>query len=245
MNKNVLIIGSFLLCVIGFILPFYLKKEQGSILDVLLAAFAITASIATIITLIIAIFLYDRFKVDSLIVERQTNKVLELVDYLKGKQITFKIPDFTFWSRFDIDKPEIIKDSHYSKLAGYEIIIRQEDYQNFVAPFLKISKSYWLPEEIKREMDFLEIVGLLKRVKKKEFDHYAMMSFGESIRKTDKWYTILSRDLDTSKLEDRVARDEFLVNDYIASKNRLINAIQEWLSKQSNRSIKLDMVIPG
>ncbi len=208
--------------------------------DVLSLAFTSLSAVATVGTLVIAILLYQQFTIDSILVERQTNKVLELIDLLKGQVVYIGVDGYDYLSRFDVDDDTLFKSKYYLDMAGLTLVTRSKDFEAFFDKIVNISYSYWMPEEIKAKMEFLKITGFYRVVEKEEIKNYAKLKISKESQ-DDEWLLIMPnlREFRTDaaqviKIEEAVLS----VNEYIASKNILIKAIVKWLEEKSN--IKLD-----
>jgi hypothetical protein len=241
MNKKKLIWICSIICLISLVVPFFFRDKETTLLGVLSVAFTALSATATVSTLLIAILLYERFSIDSILVERQTNKVIELIDFLKGQTVKIDFDKYTYYSRFDIDNINLYNSEFYKAMAGFALVTRVKDYDSFFGKIVDMSYSYWMPEEIKEKMQFLKITGYFKEVPQSELKNYAKLKFSSKESKEDEWLIITPNlkefstgDGQVIKLEDA----ELLVNDYIASKNMLINTIVNWLEEKSN--IKLD-----
>ncbi|HKC69521.1 MAG TPA: hypothetical protein VKG26_14895, partial [Bacteroidia bacterium] len=158
-KKNNLIILSISLCILSFIVPFFLKSSQDTYLSVISVSLTAMGTVATIITLIIAIYLYDRFGLESKFIEKQTEKVLELTDLLKGKTILVKTTGFTYFIRPSRQQLKSFNNDiiWYQEDRKKQILISPEDYDKALVEIIAIQRSYWLPEEIKIKMEFLQI----------------------------------------------------------------------------------------
>ncbi len=165
--------------IITIILSFILKSPTDSIISVLSLSFTIIGSLATVSTLIIALMLYDQFGLKNRFVEHQTNKVIELIDLLKGKVIYCKSDRIEYLIRpsqkFLINVNEYL---YYQNDSKKIIVISSGDYQDGIEGLLSLKKSYWMPNSIKSKMEFLDIAGTF------DFDdsieNYIKLSFKEN-----------------------------------------------------------------
>lgn len=246
MTRKQFIIVSILSCISGFSFPFFLipNEKLGTILSL---SFTATGAIATIFTLIVAMILYQKFTIDSLVVERQTNKVLELVDILKGYTVSIHTGKVVIFSRFIIDEQSYFKTRFINEALGDALITRKEDFDNFVNKILNVGNSYWMPNEIREKLEFLRITGFYP-VEKKDLKNFSRLSFSQTVNDDDEWLKIIAslKTVHTTlenpiKLEDA----ELLLNDYITSKNLLVAEIENWIATKSSIKIKLDMDMPN
>ena len=221
-KKNILII-SIGLCVLFFIIPILIKPCDISLFSALSLSFTAMQTIATVIMLIVAILLYDRFGLESSFKVKQTDKVLELVDELKGKFFSVHTKKFKYFinlgkghiESFDNFKP-------YKNDRNKPILISFNDFENAFRKILAIKRSYWLPEPIKEKLEFLMIIGLNK-VENADDDKYVKYDFGTKCEK--EWMELFPT---TITFE--------VFNNHIVS---LINEIEIWLDENSTIKIKL------
>jgi hypothetical protein len=97
-KKNTLVIFIIISTVIILIVPFFFKSRYD-LIAIYSLIFTAIAAIATVATFIVAILLYDKFGLEHKFIDKQTDKVLELIDLLKGKVITAKTKGFTYFVR--------------------------------------------------------------------------------------------------------------------------------------------------
>jgi hypothetical protein len=246
MTRKQFIILSTVSCVLGFLFPFFLIPNEN-LTSILFLSFAALGTIATILTLIVAIILYQKFTIDYLVVERQTNKVLELIDILKGYTVSIHTGKVIIFSRFVIDEQSYFNTPFIREALGDALITRKDDFDNFVQKILNIGNSYWMPNEIREKLEFLRITGFYP-VEKKDLNNFSRLSFGQTVNDEDEWLKIIAslKTVHTTvenpiKLEDA----ELLLNDYITSKNSLVAEIENWIATKSSIKIKFDMDLPN
>jgi hypothetical protein len=160
-QKDVYITTAILASVLIFIFSLYINPHTD-LFATLSLAFTIISAIATLATLIIAILLYDKFGLGQKLIVKQTDKVFELVDLLKGKVITVKTKGFSYFIRPSIHQLKLLKSmSHFKNDAQKEILISDEDYTIGLKDIMSIKRSYWLPKEIQEKMNFLEVAMIV------------------------------------------------------------------------------------
>lgn len=246
MKKKQIIIASSILCMLGFSFPFFMIPDKD-LVTILSFSFTALGSIATVLTLVVAIILYQKLTIDSLVVERQTNKVLELIDILKGHTVRIHTNKVVIMSRFTIENQSYFNDPLIKEALGDALITREEDFNNFINQILNVGNSYWMPSEIREKLEFLRITGFLN-VDEDEINNFSKLTFNHTVRDSDKWvkiiassktvYTTLEKPI---KLEDA----ELILNDYITSKNSLVTEIENWITTKSSIKIKFDMDLPN
>lgn len=215
---------SALTCIFAFITPFFFRSCQDTILSVLSISFTAAGTVATIWTLVIAFYLFDRFGLDTKFIEKKTDKVLDLVNQLKGKSINAH-SDYIY-----IIRPSRIQLEQIRSLPQYQndktkkVLFSIEDYDTATREITDIMRDYWLPEEIKSKMQFLKILGYNK-FNDNSFDKYIRLDF--NAKKTEKnWVIVLP---------------EMTLESFTSNLDDLIATIENWLSKHSGIELNLKM----
>lgn len=245
-RKYILLIVVIL--VISFALPYVITKAYDDQFQILAFSFKAISAFASLTTLCIALLLYQNFNIDSIVIQKQTEKVLELVDLIKGKITYIKTDKFTYLVKFSPESSSFYETPQYLSMAGLPIITRIDDYNDYGAKLINLSNSYWLPNEIRRKMDFLKFTALTKKVSIEETSSYAKLKFKHIDEEDDEWWLVMpnlndySNDFDNPiKLEET----SFLVNDYVTSKDSLSREISEWLKTKTSINFDLNLEMPN
>jgi hypothetical protein len=227
--KQPRLIGSTIFIgVIIFFIPFLIKSKNDNLISTLSLSFTAVGAMATVATLIIAIILYDRFGLESKFVENQTNKVLELANLLKGRTIVVKGEKFDYFIR-----PSREQLLHLDEIPFYQndrkkkVLISSNDFSTFEKDLIAIRRSYWLPNDIKESLAFIEIYGLLK-VENPLDKQYVQMDFGSKTEKT--WMLTLP---------------EMTFEKFNSNLHDLVKSIEDWLDNYSNIKIDLRLEEPN
>lgn len=227
-KKKILLKTSIFFCLVSFLIPFFLKSNNDSWVTVLGTAFTSLGAIATFITLLIAIFLFNKFSLENKFLENQTLKVLELADYLKGKTIKIKTENFTYYLRFNIDDPKLEKELFYEKMKSKTVVINFDDFSLFTDTILEMKRSYWLPQEIKEKLEFLNIYGIKEIPDNLEEANLAKVFFKDKSNNEDFYVTL----------------PNLTVEELLLKKNILVKEIHNWLNKYSEIKIDLKLEEP-
>ena len=227
-KKSHLIWVTTTLCLAGFFIPFIFRTCSDTLISVLSESFTVVGTIATLATFVIAILLYDRFGLEGKFVAKRTDKVLELIDLLKGKVITVKGKGFEYFVR--PSRSQLIdfnRMSFYKNDCKKAILMRMDDYNRGTNDLLALRRSYWLPSEIKEKMKFLAIAGL---VKLEDF--------------TDEKFIKLNFGFDSNE-EWRSTLPEMTFENFNVNLHDLIKEIEDWLKKYSSISLDLKLEEPN
>ena len=222
-TKTQLLIISLILCLIFFLFPFLLKNSTETIFSTLSLSFTALQTIATIIALIIAINLYDRFGIESDFKLKQTNKVLELADLLKGNFFKVQYKNGGYFINLKKDFLKMIDELKTFEWDSEKIIlISLNDFQNTFGEIIALKRSYWLPDSIKEKIKFLEFYGL-NDVEDPADQKYVRYHFSNNIDNKE-WMETMPT----------MTFREFTKNLY-----DLVESIEIWLEK--NSSVKLNL----
>lgn len=217
MNKKNLLIITICAWIIAFIAPLICTKIiclNNTLLSLSLNA---VATVSSIITVFVALSLYDRFGLESKFIERKVDKVLELVNLLKGQVYYFKSPKGTFLIRPSIDQIDNLPDvPNYNEFKKLKIAFNGNDYSEMNREILLISRSYWFPPEIRNNLNFLELKATYHLDPEEVYVILKSSNPADSI----------------SVLKDITDMDAF-----VADLRKLVLSISEWLKKNSGLDI--------
>lgn len=223
MKKQHIFISALILCSIAFIIPFLVRSCpcEESLFSVLALSFTAVGAVATVFTLIIAFLLYDRFGNDAKFIERKMDKVLELVDLLKGKCFYIKsLQGHVCHLRPSKSRIETIRKMKlYSNDRDKTILICIEDYEKYTDELLAIRRSYWLPEEINEKLEFLNIAMIIK-VNNPDDDNFVKLYFDS--KKVKEWSSTIP---------------EITFGEFTDKLYDLVDTLENWVKKHSNINI--------
>jgi hypothetical protein len=228
-KKQHLIIFSLGLCIVAFVIPLLFSSCDTSFLAVLSISLACVGTIASVLTMIIALLLYDRFGLENKFVEHQTYKVLELVDLIKGRTFIFRAKGYDYFVR--PSREQLIQ---YNKLKPYQndrkkiVLMNPEDYGRAMTEILAIKRSYWLPDDIKNKMSFLEIGGFFNNEKQMDDSSYVRLDFGSASQ--EDWALTIPE----------ITFENF--NDNLSG---LVRQIEYWLKTHSDITLDLKLEEPN
>ena len=160
-NQNLFLIISTLF-VFSFIFSFAMRSCGDSLFSTFSLAFNILGSLATVVTLAVAISLYDRFGLNAKLIEKSVENVLKLKELLNAKKITVatsKEIDYVLWpgEKLGIDHFE-----QYEEDSKKLVLISSEEYNESMKEILAFINNRDIPLKIKNKMEFLQVIGLGK-----------------------------------------------------------------------------------
>ena len=227
-KKKRLVGSSIILCLVAFIIPFFMRECNDSLLTVISVSFTAVGTVATLITLLIAIFLYERFGLESRFINNQTDKVLELVDLLKGKYLMCETNNGKYLLGTNRGKIKSIKE--LSKFNDYDktklILISDDDYKKAWSKILMVKRNYWLPQKIKKKLSFLELIAV-NEIENPLDEKYVRLDFGIETDKT--WLVTIP---------------EMTFEEFINHLDNLVKYIEKWLKQHSDIIIDFKLEEP-
>lgn len=221
-KKDLAVVATFFL-ILTFFIPFIIRTENESNLTVFAVALTAVGAVATLFTLFIAFILYDRFGLKNRFISNKNDKVLQLVDFLKGKYIMADTKKIMYNLGTNRDKIIGIRLSPIYQVDKDKIvIINYERYsQIWKKELYEIKRSYWLPRKIKNKLDFLEF-NILYEIEEPNDEKYIKL-FTDKITEEQSWKGTIPE----------ITFDKFLTD-----LDDLVKTIEKWLKVHSN--IKID-----
>ncbi|MDY8135581.1 hypothetical protein [Aquimarina sp. 2201CG5-10] len=230
LSKRLLISLTIILSVLAILLPIFTRSEDETFNSIMGSSLTALGAVFALIALYIAIILYQKFGLESRFVERQADKILELVDLLKGEVYYIKTDGFVYFMRFEVDDlTKLRKEKPYGSMKSKKILIRYNNYDKATREIINLSNSYWLPTEIKEKLMFLKIPMIQKSIKNPSYEQYTRMYFGEEKNK---------------KTWD-LPFPELTVDEFMIAKNELTKSIENWLSKHCDIKLELNLDEPN
>lgn len=227
-----MILGGIAICIIVSVVPFFIRSDKDDLFSTISLSLTAICAIGTILTLVFAIIIFDRFSLKGKFLDSQTNKVFDLIDELKGKScaIYYGNGKGIIYVRFTGQELKNLNGFEpFESCRKNQILMNYEDLDKSTDKLLEISRSYWLPEEIKSKMEFLNIGALLDPVDYLMTNNYTRLRLGEFSKDADNW-------------EWCPIMPELTIEQFVINIDNLIIAIEEWLSKHSDIKLNLNLI---
>ncbi|GAC1386765.1 MAG: hypothetical protein NVSMB45_16450 [Ginsengibacter sp.] len=151
---------AILICIIGFVLPFLFKAKTDSYNSVISLSFTVLGTLITIVTLIIAFLVYDKFGINAKFKEKQVDTVIELSVLLKKTSMTVSASELNYLVHATQSSETIRNSIPAYKADSSKTILVPGNFSHLIGNLNSLRLSYWLPEEIKNKMKFLDIYAL-------------------------------------------------------------------------------------
>lgn len=184
------------------------------------------STFATIFTLIVALLLYDRFGGRSKAIDNQLKIVLELIEFLRTNKVnieSFGEPEkLTWFIWFSKDMSLFRKVPNFKYDKNKFVILRVGKDHLIPYEILRIINDFWLPDEIRKKMEFLEFrSGTF--MDEHDFDkkNYVFLNFHHE----NQDYFLVS--------------ESYTFEQLLTNIEDLMNTIKSWIKRNTN--IKIDL----
>jgi hypothetical protein len=218
MKKKIIIIAIILLIVI-FTAIFILNDQ---IIESLKDAFSIIEGISSIVVVIIAFMLYDKYGFEKTIKEKNLEVSLKLLEEIK--KTTILIVGKDEFLQYRLTSFSIMVYEHRYK----EKLLFSENYYDNLNPIFEFSNNLYLPNEIKLKLD--KIIP------------YTMGKCTQTVNLDEYWKVVIKGDKSKEWLYNMINnQSDITVFDYLTNWDDLITTIQDWCSKNSDSKVDLNI----
>lgn len=165
--KRSLIIISILTISLAVLLPFIFRVKSEEFNQTLNIIGTLISSITGLLTLIIAIILFNKFGIDSPLMQRNTEVVFSFLEEFKKTNFIIQGKNFGLYVSIQDQN-----NKHYEKWEEQKLLFSRE-YLIGLERLIKISESPFMPKSIYDKVNKLRFYFLALDVKDKDFDNYA------------------------------------------------------------------------
>lgn len=208
--------------ILAFILwiSFYLGKEQ---LDKIKDGLYIFSGLTSLVTMIIALLLFNKYGLDKTVKERNLNTSLKLLSEIKKVRIKIEGKSFSCYYGAAIDNIQQFEDFYDKKL-----LFPQSYYQDLNS-INELYQDLFLPKEIKSKLKIIVPTMSFHVPKKVDTSEYGRV--------------IINNNSDSNEWEFSGINDnsDITVFDYLTNWDELITAIDKWCNENSNTRLDLNM----
>lgn len=202
-----------------------MTKTKDDTLNVTLStSFTILSTLISITTLIVAIILFDRFGINAKFKERQVDTVLEFVKELKGISLTVSTRRFTYlnYIRKCINLERLPKDTYNTDKT--KTLLFPDNYKDLLNIFSKARQDPWLPDEIKKKLEFIDINGT-SQVEQFNDDECVRLNINRD--GAEPW---------------RVTHPKFTFEMFSINLADLLTTVVKWIRDHSNIKVDFDII---
>jgi hypothetical protein len=217
MSRSIIFAVIFLALIV-ILVPFAFSKQTNESLSV---GVDFVASFASLLTLLIALRLFNKYGIETTLLERQTKAVFELLEDLN--KATLIISGDSATMRFSLLKPYM---QFYEEFYSYELFF-SSTYIDGLENIWRHSNDIFLPVEIASKLKNQEVYvisHLKKEVEKNEFKVLVPAKTAEF-----EGYGKINQ------------KDSFTLLDFVADWSSLIEEANRWINKNSTLKSKLNL----
>lgn len=220
MKKFITILVLVIIITLGTI-PFFLTQTAQNALSV---CTGIISSLASLITLLIALLLYSKYGVEKSLVNKQTEVVLNLLAELK--KVHFKILHAGGGGGMLFLHLDRLGDAYWEYCKDQKLLFSFNNYSEGLNNIWEITENIFLPPTIAEKMSPL-IMMHMEGVEESKSKQYMKVCTIGSKQEQDGMFGVLN-----SK--------EITLQEFISSWKEVILISQKWLKEHSNISVDLN-----
>lgn len=168
MKKGIWIISVVLVMICIFILPFQLTNDQQKTISV---SMGLISGISSLITLVIAFLLFDKYGLKKGFIKAQTEIVLSQLEAIKTANFLILDKDNSFLQFYPIENRLDSYERYYS-----EKLIFNKKYWEYTNQVFRFSSSIYMPKEIASKIGKLK-PSLMEHISASEVDYYSKVTF--------------------------------------------------------------------
>lgn len=217
MKKHNIIILLIIIAVILFSIPFFFEKTTN---DNIVSGINLIAGFSSLLTLIIALLLFNKFGIETSLLEKQTKQVFELLENINKSNIL--IEGKSEFMRFNPAKPYL---KFYEDYYNRKLLFSTK-YIEGLETIWKFSDNVFLPKEIATKLRGLQI--------------YMISNLKEEVN-ADELRVSAPFKSDEDEKFGRGNDKEILMFDFVNNWNELIDEIKNWISTNSSMKSELNL----
>ena len=223
-NRILLYIGLFIAIIIAIVLPFIFKDSAESINQTINLSATIISSIAAVLTFIIALFLFNKYGVESPLVEKSTSKVFALLEQIKETTFSISNDRFGFW----IKMSDPFKYSPRIEQFYGEKLIFSEDYIYALDKLFEIGNNPFTPPSISQKLDQLQFFVMSYDINENNIRDYA------------KILVVGYKKFDNPKF-GRFNAEDITVFEFLKILDEISYEVRLWIQNNSTIPVQLNM----
>ena len=204
--------------------PFIFRGKTESINQTLDLSATIISSLAAMVTLWIALLLFNKYGIDSSLIEKNSSKVFELLEQIKATRFSFG--SNKLW--FNIVMSDPFKYNKQIENYYKEKLIFTETYTYSLQKLFEINSSPFMPTVISEEVDRLQLF---------------LMSFDVQQNIIDDYLKVLVMDgKETSEIKfGRFNGEDLTVFEFLNILENIKVAVEKWVNQNSTIPVKLNL----
>ncbi len=206
MKKEIWIILVVLVMILIFILPFQLANDQQKAISI---STGLISGICSLITLVIAFLLFDKYGLKKDFVKTQTEIVLAQLEAIRTTRFLILAKDKSFLQFY----PTKYRLDSYERFYSEKLIFNRK-YWEYTNQVFRFSSSIYMPKEIASRIDKLK-PSLMEHISATEMDFYSKVTFwGED---------------ETDSIYGRVNGEDITFQEFYTNWLDILGEINKWL----------------
>ena len=206
---------------LSVILPLIFKEDSETFNETLNIIAALISSIAGLITLLIAILLFNKFGIETPLLEKKTEVVFKFIE--EYKKVRFFVSGNKYGLMIRLHNPN---DIAYEDWYGEKLVFPVE-YSEGLNSLMKISENPFMPKTITEKLAKINFYHLVMDVDDEKLEEYAKVTVqGQSI------------------IENKFGRfngKDMTLFEFLNLVDELRNEIIDWVNNNSNYSFDLNI----
>ena len=148
MSRRTTIVISIVIAIFLFVTPFFFRKETN---ESIVSGVNLISGIASFLTLLIALLLYNKFGIETSLLEKQTKQVFELLENLNNYSVLLEGKDL--FMKLNPAKPYM---KFYEEYYERELVFSVK-YIEGLQHIWKHVDNVFLPKEIANKLRLLQV----------------------------------------------------------------------------------------
>lgn len=224
MKKNPLYILVLIGVFAAILVPLILRKESETLNQTINISAVIISSLASIITLLIALFLFNKFGIESPLITKSSANVFSLLEKLKETNIIFSSDNLYF----QVQMSNPFKYNQYIESYYSEKVIFPQYYLDDLVKLFEISDNPFTPQLISEKVDRLR---------------FQVLSFDVDTNKVNDYLKIrvVGGQRISNEMLGRFNGEDFTVLEFLTLLDDIATEIKSWLQKNSSVPVNLNL----
>jgi hypothetical protein len=220
-NKRNIIFILILTIGLAVLLPIVFREKTEDFNQTLNIIGTLISSIAGLMTLLIAIMLFNKFGIETPLLQKNTEVVFSFLEEFKKTSFQIQGKSFGLFIR--------IQDQHHKHFEDWygQKLLFSTEYSAGLEKLIKLSESPFMPKSIYEKVNKLSFYILSMDVKDEDLDKYATVQ-------------VLGQPLIGTKF-GRINHQDMTLFEFLNILDDLKTEIKNWISKNSNYSPDLNI----
>jgi hypothetical protein len=221
-NKQNIAIFLILAIFLSIILPISFRDKSETVNQTLNIIATLTSAIASLLTLIIAIILFNKYGIETPLLQKNTEVVFSFLE--EFKKTSFLIQGKNYGLMITLHSSS--QYTHFEDWYGEKLLFSTE-YMSSLDKLMKISESPFMPKSIYDKIDKLRFHVLVMDIKDEDLDKYAtVMTIGQQL---------------IGAKFGRFNHQDMTLFEFLNIIEEVKSEIVKWISKNSNYSPDLNI----